>query len=87
MFGEELLEYKERNSLQPTRFRFSLHFHLVPFILDCDFVSVCLQTARQMPGMSSRESEGSSQSGARADGSTESDGYSSTSITTTHGVR
>lgn len=40
-----------------------------------------------MPGMTSRESEGGSRSGRRADGSTVSDGYSSKSVTTTHGIR
>lgn len=37
--------------------------------------------------MSLRESEKGSNSGSRGDGSTVSDGYSSKSVTTTHGIR
>lgn len=44
------------------------------------------QTMKRMPGMS-RGSEKSSRSGRRSDGSTETDGYSSKSVTTTNGVR
>lgn len=42
---------------------------------------------KRMPGMSARESEGGSKSGRRGDGSTETDGYSSKSVTTTNGIR
>lgn len=45
------------------------------------------QTARQMPGMSGRESDGGRRSESKNDGSTVSDGYSSKSVTTTNGVR
>lgn len=44
---------------------------------------------KRMPGMSmsSREGERGSKSGRRGDGSTETDGYSSKSVTTTNGIR
>lgn len=45
------------------------------------------QTAKRMPGMSLRESDKGSDSESRGDGSTVSDGYSSKSVTTTHGIR
>ncbi|CAN0152054.1 unnamed protein product, partial [Ectocarpus fasciculatus] len=47
---------------------------------------VAEETMKRMPGMS-RGSEKSSRSGRRSDGSTETDGYSSKSVTTTNGIR
>eukprot|EP00904_Undaria_pinnatifida_P011450 jgi/Undpi1/7435/HiC_scaffold_22.g09908.m1 len=49
--------------------------------------SVAAETAKRMPGMSLRGSDKGSSSGTRGDGSTVSDGYSSKSVTTTHGIR
>ncbi|CAM9109187.1 unnamed protein product [Ectocarpus sp. 4 AP-2014] len=48
--------------------------------------AVAEETMKRMPGMS-RGSEKSSRSGRRSDGSTETDGYSSKSVTTTNGIR
>eukprot|EP00752_Nemacystus_decipiens_P002499 g2348.t1 len=50
--------------------------------------AVAEETMKRMPGMmSAREGERGSKSGRRADGSTETDGYSSKSVTTTNGIR
>lgn len=63
----------------------SLSYTCCPLV----FVFCLLQTMKRMPGMSAsaREGDRSSASGRRGDGSTETDGYSSKSVTTTNGIR
>lgn len=63
-----------------------VHMPHVFFFFFCDCCAN-VQTMKRMPGMSSRKSDRSSSSGRRSDGSTETDGYSSKSVTTTNGIR